>query len=165
MAFNKNPLKAQDELIPYSVDLEDRVEEGFDDMGEMLDKMFPIGTIYESTSSTNPGTFRPGTWELYGQGRVTVGLDTTQTEFNTIDKTGGAKTHKLTISEMPRHDHALNRVNTSGDGTRNAAQWSWTNSARTTSFMSVEGNDKPHNNLQPYIAVIVTGKQIGRAHV
>src|SRR5690606_11752046 len=39
------------------------------------------------------------------QGRVPVGLDTGQTEFNALGKTGGAKTHTLTIDQMPSHSH------------------------------------------------------------
>lgn len=39
------------------------------------------------------------------KGRVAVGLDSSQTEFDTLGETGGAKTHTLSISEMPSHTH------------------------------------------------------------
>ena len=118
----------------------------------LLDVFYPVGVIFEATSTISPAETMGGTWERYGNGRVTVGLDSSS-DFNTIGKTGGEKTHKLTINEMPSHGHALNRVNTSGNGTRNAAQWGWSNSTPTTAFMSIEGDDEPHNNLQPYIVV------------
>ena len=38
-------------------------------------------------------------------GRTPVGIDTTQTEFNTLGETGGAKTHTLTTAEIPAHPH------------------------------------------------------------
>lgn len=39
------------------------------------------------------------------KGRVPVGFDSTQTEFDTLGETGGAKTHALTSAEMPSHTH------------------------------------------------------------
>ncbi len=39
------------------------------------------------------------------KGKVAVGFDGSQTEFNTLGKTGGAKTHTLTEAEMPSHTH------------------------------------------------------------
>lgn len=60
---------------------------------EMDEVKHPIGSLEFNTSGTNPNTYLGfGTWELWGQGQVPVGVDTTQTEFNTVEKTGGAKT-------------------------------------------------------------------------
>ena len=56
-----------------------------------VDLMYPVGSIYLSTNSTNPSQLFGGTWEQWGKGRVPVGVDTTQTEFNTVEKTGGNK--------------------------------------------------------------------------
>jgi hypothetical protein len=52
----------------------------------------PVGCIYESTVSTSPATLFGGTWSAFGSGRVLVGIDPTQTEFNTVEKEGGSKT-------------------------------------------------------------------------
>lgn len=72
-----------------------------------VDKAYPIGSIFMSTVSTNPATqLGVGTWAAWGTGRVPVGVDTTQTEFSTVQKTGGSKTHTLTEAEMPIHDHS-----------------------------------------------------------
>ena len=57
---------------------------------------FPVGTIYESTRSTDPSTFRPGTWTAL-TGRVLVGAGT---DFP-AGTTGGSATHQLTASELP----------------------------------------------------------------
>jgi hypothetical protein len=75
---------------------------------ELIDAIYPVGSIYISTSSTNPGTtFNRGTWEAFATGRTLVGIDTSQSEFNTVEETGGAKTHTLTINEIPAHTHGI----------------------------------------------------------
>jgi microcystin-dependent protein len=45
------------------------------------------------------------------RGRVLVGRDAGQTEFDTLGETGGAKTHTLTAEEMPTHTHTQNSHN------------------------------------------------------
>jgi microcystin-dependent protein len=71
----------------------------------------PIGYIYISTASTNPGTLFGGTWSPIGEGRVLLSAGTTYT----AGSTGGATTHKhttgghtLTTSEIPSHQHGTN---------------------------------------------------------
>lgn len=53
----------------------------------------PIGSIEINVSGINPGTYLGGTWESFGTGKTLVGIDASQTEFNTIEKTGGSKIH------------------------------------------------------------------------
>lgn len=55
--------------------------------------VYPIGSIYMSVNATNPGTLFGGTWSVWGTGRVPVGIDTSDTAFDTVEETGGAKTH------------------------------------------------------------------------
>ena len=59
---------------------------------ELVDLVYPVGSIYMSANSANPGTIIGGTWEAWGQGRVPVGVDTNDTDFEQADKTGGSKT-------------------------------------------------------------------------
>ena len=58
----------------------------------VLDMIYPIGSIYTSISNRNPSTFIGGTWVAFADGRTLVGIDTKQTEFNSVQKTGGQKT-------------------------------------------------------------------------
>ena len=44
-----------------------------------------------SVNSTNPTNLFGGTWVTWGAGRVPVGIDTSQTEFASVEKTGGEK--------------------------------------------------------------------------
>lgn len=54
-------------------------------------KIFPVGSIFITVTNTNPQTYLGGTWVSFGQGRTLVGVDTSQTEFNTVNKVGGEK--------------------------------------------------------------------------
>jgi microcystin-dependent protein len=67
---------------------------------------FPVGSVFIAVVSTNPATLLGyGTWSAFSAGRVLVGIDAGQTEFDTVKETGGAKTHTLTAAEMPSHTH------------------------------------------------------------
>lgn len=88
----------------------------------MINTIYPVGSIYMSVSSTNPGvTFGVGTWEAWGSGRVPVGVDSNDTSFDTVEETGGKKNNsytpagtiggtKLTAAQsgVPAHSHGLN---------------------------------------------------------
>ena len=58
-----------------------------------LNQFYPIGSIYQSTAPTNPATFMGGVWERFGNGRVLVGVDEADGDFNSGSKTGGSKKH------------------------------------------------------------------------
>lgn len=61
--------------------------------GVTLAEVYPVGCIYTSTVSTNPATvFGFGTWAAFGAGRVLVGVDSGDADFDTAEETGGAKT-------------------------------------------------------------------------
>ncbi|NLE06868.1 MAG: hypothetical protein GX638_18980, partial [Crenarchaeota archaeon] len=91
-----------------------------------------------------------GTWSEYGQGRVLVGKSA-EAEFDTAGKTGGTKTHTLSVAEMPSHTHDLTLCPGSSTGNEwvGASGTSQKNSRTTTTA----GGGSAHNNLQPYIVV------------
>ena len=70
-----------------------------------LNLIYPVGSIYMSANNVSPQIFLGGTWVAWGSGRVPVGVDTSDTSFNTVEKTGGEKTHVLLPTEMPKHEH------------------------------------------------------------
>jgi hypothetical protein len=111
---------------------------------------WPIGSIYTSIAATNPSTLFGGNWEAFGAGRVMVGLDSGDTDFDTVEETGGAKTHQLTIAEMPAHSHTYTLENTRGSGSPGAEDG---DSSFSTPNTSTVGSGDAHNNVQPYIVV------------
>lgn len=123
---------------------------------QLLDIFYPVGTIYESTKSDNPSTFMGGTWARFGNGQVLVGVNEADTDFNVANKTGGEKTHILTVNEMPSHDHNFKGgANAVGDG------YGYTGAKVNNTGGSYQllpktdptGGDQAHNNLQPYVTV------------
>lgn len=64
-------------------------------------EMWPVGSVYISVSNVNPSTLFGGTWVSFASGRTLVGVDTAQTEFNAVQKTGGNKTVTLTKDQLP----------------------------------------------------------------
>ena len=120
---------------------------------QLLDKIYPIGSYYEtSDTSFNPNVTWGGTWVKDSKGRVTVALDDSDADFNTISKTGGEKTHKLTIDEMPSHNHGIQTWYKSG--ATNGAQAYDAKDKGNTAYTNYTGGNQPHNNLQPYIVVV-----------
>lgn len=136
--------------------------------------MHPVGSIRMQTVNTNPGTFLGGTWVAWGSGRVPVGVDGAQVEFDTVEETGGAKTHTLTAAEMPVHAHGVNdpghahvqaidssynpggggiagRYADNNTGANRALAGMSTGSATTGITTQDSGGGGAHNNLQPYI--------------
>lgn len=126
----------------------------------------PVGSIYESVVSTDPGTLFGGTWAALGPGRVLVGIDAGQAEFDTVRETGGAKTHTLTTGEMPvhthiqnAHDHTFSNIGNSVDVSVIDEDLSVVDNAGTKTTSSVTatnqnaGSGAAHNNLQPYYVI------------
>ena len=123
--------------------------------------MWPIGAIFISAVSTNPKSLLGfGTWTQFGQGRVLVGYNASDSDFDSLLGTGGAKTVALTASQIPSHQHSIsayeiNYTGPSTGGTINAITYkagksSW---SKTSFTSTATGSGASHNNLQPYIVV------------
>lgn len=124
-----------------------------------ISNAYPVGSIYmNATNSTNPGTLLGfGTWTSFGAGRVLIGIDSGDADFNTAEETGGSKTHTLTESQIPSHRHQVGSNDSSAGfggaaGNQEFVQnfGSGIGNPCNTSFT---GGGSAHNNVQPYIVV------------
>ena len=160
----------------------------------ILDFVYPVGSIYMTTNNQDPSTLFGGEWVSWGSGRVPVGVSANDSDFDTVEKTGGAKKHRLTTSEMPMHRHigqytysntcadhvqkptdppspvtevqqgtlgaavqyyvikknvSITTYHPSGSGPINSI--TYTEKVMSTYGVADNGEDMPHNNLQPYI--------------
>lgn len=137
---------------------------GVGGIARLIDWIYPIGAVIASSNEKfDPNKlYSHQTWERYAKGRTLVGVDENDTDFSTADKTGGEKTHALTTSELPKHRPAFvisNVANTGNDYSSSGATVEVTYGnivapikGWTGTGMYI-GNDKPHNNMQPYVAV------------
>lgn len=119
---------------------------------------YPVGAIYISTNSANPSTIFGGSWVAYAAGRVLVGVNAGDSDFNAANMSGGSKTHTLTTNEMPAHTHVhtvrTGRSFSSSTGGAPIVQGS--NDTQLDSdpeTTSSTGGGASHNNLQPYMTV------------
>lgn len=85
-------------------------------------------------------------------GRVPVGYDSADTDFAPVGHTDGEKKHKLTIAEMPAHNHSRNYYNSNwcANGSKSGYHGHDGGSKRSTGST---GGNGAHNNLQPYAVV------------
>lgn len=129
----------------------------------------PIGGIIEwdgtgltgapdlSTPEKVAAVYGYGTWERYGTDRVTVGAGG---EYAAGSK-GGEATHTLSEAEMPRHSHKIVNMSWGGIGLNSDINsdgnfWTFDTGNRapiSEKYIGKDGDNQPHNNMQPYIAV------------
>lgn len=112
--------------------------------------MHRVGDIIFSTSDENPSTIYGGTWVAWGKGQVPVGVDTSDSDFNTVEKTGGEKEHTLTVDEMPSHKHDFGQQFATTSNLSGSYGYYMIAGTQTDVIKNTGGN-QPHNNLQPYI--------------
>ena len=134
---------------------------------------YPVGSIYSSTSSTNPGTSMGfGTWTAFGAGRVMIGAGTGGGATYTAGSTGGSKdavtvshTHTATSTVTdPGHSHTINygTANLGGGGSPSVQIMPRPDQVNTNTVttgvtvatsISSTGSSGTDANLQPYVVV------------
>jgi microcystin-dependent protein len=138
-------------------------------------------TTYSKLFDVIGTTYGPGdgssTFHLPNyKGRVLVGQDAAQAEFDVLGEVGGAKTVTLTINEMPSHSHQWNAAGTNNPGGV-PANWDDivganvaalgigpANPEDVSNSIKPRGGGAAHNNLQPYAVaqyIISTGDGVG----
>ena len=130
---------------------------------KMAPYIYPIGSIYQSTSSTSPASLFGCTWETYGAGRVLVGAGTSDATYS-AGSTGGSSKVIIAENQLPRHYHTDicylgGYVKMQGSGTNtwgvplSAGSASVSSNSFTTGDVLGGGSGQPHENMPPYIVV------------
>lgn len=124
---------------------------------EIINYLYPVGSIFMSatmSTATQVQNALGGTWTAWGAGRVPVGVNTSDSNFNTVEKTGGEKTHALTVAETPSHSHRLSHpADICAGGANIGAEFvvDWNSGTQDSRRTESVGGGGAHNNLQPYI--------------
>lgn len=137
----------------------------------LIDWIYPVGHVMITVNPYNDPNkiFKTHSWIRFAQGKTLVGVDPSDVDFKTAEKTGGEKKHTLTESEMPAHYHNLQHTgNTSvmyvkgnvgsgneyamtlnGESQYGAGDMPWGGRLRG----EPSGGNQSHNNMPPYITV------------
>ena len=121
----------------------------------IFNRIYPIGSIYISTTDTNPGTLFTGTWEKIENRFLLASGSSYQ-----LGSTGGEATHKLTINELPSHTHNASAgqfISTSPNVTPGTLMSFDSGQYKRYSMNSTSstGGSKAHNNMPPYLVVSI----------
>jgi hypothetical protein len=128
--------------------------------------LYPVGSIYvNATVDTNPASLLGfGTWVAFGDGRVLVGQNTSDTVFDTLGETGGSKdaivvSHTHTATDLG-HSHGIPSHNgwANGDNLDGTADGGYRNDKTSRTgyaniSVSTTGSSGTNANLQPYVVV------------
>ncbi|MGD9276078.1 MAG: hypothetical protein PVJ67_02810 [Candidatus Pacearchaeota archaeon] len=116
--------------------------------GELEGASIPSGAVMAFNAVSCPSG-----WSAFSSadGRVVVGLDGSQTEFDTLGKIGGENTHTLTVSEIPSHRHSIPAAAAASASGSLVTPGFSSNGVRYSNYA---GGGQAHNNLQPYITLL-----------
>ncbi|MGM0284899.1 MULTISPECIES: phage baseplate protein [unclassified Enterococcus] len=130
---------------------------------ELIEMIYPVGSIYISVNQTNPGTFIGGTWERFAEGKTLFGASSSDTDFS-AGKSGGSKTQELkakigipgtNLAQIYGDFGALPSSNRNGT---HVASITWKANSAVAGAGSggakvIDSNGKNPSNIPPYIAV------------
>lgn len=125
---------------------------------------YRVGDLFLTTIATNPSNYLGGKWELFGPGRCLVCVDSSDSDFNTVKKTGGSK-------YLQEHYHDIRFAAYNGKGVTisnfgtgvdvlDILNWNWTKNGQNEKnsgsnlYTNKEGTGNSEN-LQPYITCYV----------
>lgn len=129
-----------------------------------------VGSVYITYSSDDDPNDRGGTWVLSSKGRSIVGYNESDTDFDGSGKYGGAKTHTLSIAEIPYHRHAIGHTNHSVGGFGSTGLPDWASTLHNNAWGSTTPDSTPstgypssggmggggaHNNMHPYVVAYI----------
>lgn len=116
--------------------------------------IYPVGSIYtNATNAANPSTILGfGTWTKFGEGRVLVGVNSSDADFGSAGATGGVKEVTLTNAQLPNHTHVIDppNVGTSASGNHNHKMPIYSGNAGQGTGGDIRGANINSNALSNY---------------
>lgn len=133
-------------------------------LATLFNRMYPVGSIYMSATLSTPAQVEAalgGTWVAWGAGRVPVGVNTSDSDFSTVEKTGGSKA-------LQSHHHDVRWGSSSGRGAtisctgsglevlNISSGWAWDRNTNNgmgsgSNLITSDIGQGNSGNLQPYI--------------
>lgn len=119
----------------------------------VLDNVYPVGAVYMSMNSTNPGTLFGGTWEQV-QGKFLLGVSNAYP----AGSSGGESEHTLTTAEIPDHAHSFKYTGQAEAIGVNAIRLYQAESNQYNAYSGGQSSNcggQAHNNMPPYLSVYI----------
>lgn len=128
--------------------LGDRLMSAIVNPSDLYNSIYPVNICIPFYDDEDHADFLGMQWERAFIGTVPVGINYQDSDFNSIGKVTGEKSHTLTIEEMPSHNHELHQG--SGTlGTRYTVATSFADDGFDNRYIANTGGDAAHNNIQP----------------
>lgn len=126
------------------------------DFHQLIQMIYPVGSIYISVNNTNPSIlFGFGEWEQIKDTFLLASGD-----VFSAGQTGGEIEHTLTEDEIPTHSHTFNRHQLWRNETGNIVSDLDSGYGASNKTLDIyqditsdAGGNKPHNNMPPYLVV------------
>lgn len=119
----------------------------------VLDNVYPIGAVYMSMNSTNPGTLFGGTWEQV-QGKFLLGVSSAYP----AGSSGGEYEHTLTTAEIPDHTHSFKYTGQAEAIGVNSIRLYQAEPNQYNAYSGGQSSNcggQAHNNMPPYLSVYI----------
>ena len=110
---------------------------------EIVNMIYPIGSLYMSTSAANPSTLFGGTWEAFGQGRTIIGK-TGDGMFSELESVGGAESRSISVAA---HSHTIAHTHTIGNHTHTLNNHTHTVNSHTHTLSSHTHNYSHNHSI------------------
>lgn len=139
-------------------------------MDQVMDKMYPIGSVWMTEETDDPNDLFYGTWVRYAEGTTLVGQKAADADFDTGGETGGSKTKTLTVGNLPPHQHSMTHTHpmerktgvasgsgvARGDATSTTSYDTGAASSSETGTGSAQGlSSTPLDVMNPYTVVYI----------
>jgi len=117
--------------------------------GNLAQTAYPVGAVFIAVVATNPSSLLGfGSWSAFGTGRMLIGVDSGDSDFDAAEETGGVKTHSLSEAELPAHKHFIFAnhsmdSNSSSDWARinNSSTGNGANNSASVEYFQSSGSD------------------------
>ncbi len=118
----------------------------------ILESVYPVGSIFISTSSTSPATSLGfGSWSRFGEGKMLVSQNSSDSDFDTAEETGGAKTHTIAQTNLPDVNLNTTKSFKTEQGADDRGSSSGAGGAYETAVIPLGGDGTALNHMNPYI--------------
>ena len=122
--------------------------------GNLAQSAYPVGAVFIAVVSTNPSSLLGfGTWSAFGTGRMLICIDSSDSDFNTVEETGGSKTHTIAQTNLPDITLQTTESVKIEESPSNKGSSSGSGAAYNKADVPLGGDGTAINHMPPFIAV------------